>query len=156
MAENTSQNKNYLPIALLAIALVVVVSLGIFLFKGKTTTSTSEEVITEAPTTETGNNTFTYKDGVYSATGNYSTPSTKEEIDVTLTLKDGIITEAEVIAKATFPTSKKMQTDFVANYKEQVVGKNIDEVNLVKVSGSSLTPKGFNEALEEIKAQAKS
>jgi hypothetical protein len=36
-----------------------------------------------------------------------------------------------------------------------VVGKNIDEVNLGKVSGSSLTPIGFNNAIEDIRSQAK-
>ena len=37
-----------------------------------------------------------------------------------------------------------------------VVGKNIDEVAITKVAGSSLTPKGFTDALEKIKADAKS
>lgn len=151
-----AENKNYLPIALIAIALVVVVSLGIFLFKGKTTTSTNEEVVTETPSTETGNSSVAYKDGVYTATGDYSTHSTKEQIDVTITLENGTIVDSQVISKATIPTSKTMQADFIANYQVLVTGKNIDEVNLDKVSGSSLTPKGFNDALEKIKEQAKS
>jgi hypothetical protein len=43
-----------------------------------------------------------------------------------------------------------------ADYKQYVVGKKIDEVQLTKVSGSSLTPQGFNDALAKIKAEAKS
>jgi hypothetical protein len=35
-----------------------------------------------------------------------------------------------------------------------VVGRNIDEVNLSKVAGSSGTPEGFNAAIQRIKAQA--
>jgi hypothetical protein len=37
-----------------------------------------------------------------------------------------------------------------------VVGKNISELQLTKVSGSSLTPQGFMDALEKIKAEAQS
>ncbi len=36
-----------------------------------------------------------------------------------------------------------------------VVGKKIDEVQLTKVAGSSLTPKGFMDALEKVKTEAK-
>jgi hypothetical protein len=47
-----------------------------------------------------------------------------------------------------------MQTDFAANYKTQVIGKKIEGLELSKISGSSLTPKGFNDALEKIRSQA--
>ena len=36
-----------------------------------------------------------------------------------------------------------------------VIGKDIDEVNLTKVSSSSLTPKGFMDALKQIEVEAK-
>ena len=65
-----------------------------------------------------------------------------------------MITGSEVEVKATRPISKTRQTDFAANYKSFVEGKNIDEVSLTKVSGSSLSPKGFNDAVEQIKEQA--
>ena len=48
------------------------------------------------------------------------------------------------------------QDDFVGGYKSQVVGKSIAEIQLGKVSGSSLTSRGFNEALDQIRNQAKS
>lgn len=96
-----------------------------------------------------------YKDGTYSATGNYGSPAGAETIGVTITLKSDVIADAVVEAHATNPRSKIMQADFVANYKPLVIGKKIDEVRLTKVSGSSLTSTGFNEALAKIKAQAK-
>lgn len=96
-----------------------------------------------------------YKDGTYSATGEYRSPAGPEAIGVTLTLKNDIVVEAVVEAKATATKSQMMQADFIANYKQFVIGKNIDEVVLGKVSGSSLTPKGFNEAVTKIKAEAK-
>lgn len=95
-----------------------------------------------------------YNDGSYTATGTYSYHSGTESIEVTLTLESGVITEAQVVSQAVAPTSKTMQADFIANYESEVIGKNIDEVNVGKVSGSSLTGIGFNAAVEDIKTQA--
>lgn len=97
-----------------------------------------------------------YKNGTYSMTGNYVSPGGPREIGVKITLTDNGITEVEVIPTATDATSKRFQTEFVENFKPMVVGKNIDEVVLAKVSGSSLTPKGFNDAIEKIKVEAQS
>lgn len=96
-----------------------------------------------------------YRNGVYTQTGNYVSPGGPREVNVTITLTDGAITEATAQGTATDATSKRFQGEFVANFKSQVVGKNINEVVLTKVSGSSLTPKGFNDALDKIKAAAK-
>lgn len=51
--------------------------------------------------------------------------------------------------------SRKYMSKFSSGYKSLVVGKNISTLSLGKVSGSSLTGKGFNDALSKIKAQAK-
>jgi len=51
--------------------------------------------------------------------------------------------------------SQHYQSRFLSGYKQYVVGKNISSVNLTNVSGSSLTPIGFDNALTQIKAQAK-
>ena len=96
-----------------------------------------------------------YKDGTYTSVGNYTSPGGAEELGVTLTVASGVVTDSVVEVKATRPISKTKQTDFAANYKTQVVGKSIDEINLTKVSGSSLSPKGFNDAVEKIKSEAK-
>lgn len=97
---------------------------------------------------------YAYVDGEYEQTGVYTSPGGAEELGVKLTLKDDVIENVEVEVKATLPVSKKLQEDFAANYKDQVVGKKIDEVKLDKISGASLTPKGFNDAIEKIKEQA--
>lgn len=65
-----------------------------------------------------------------------------------------MVTDATAQPQAEQPISKKMQQVFSQNFKGMVVGKNINEVTLDKVSGSSLTPKGFNDAVEQIKTQA--
>lgn len=95
-----------------------------------------------------------YKDGSYTSEGKYTSPGGEESIKVTVTLKDGIVEDATVVSNATLPISKKMQASFIGGFKEQVVGKKIDEINVTKVSASSLTPKGFNDAIEKIKAEA--
>lgn len=96
-----------------------------------------------------------YKDGTYSTTGNYQSPAGKEEIGVSITLQNGIITDATFTPKATNEVSIKLQGMFASGYKQMVVGKTLDEVKLDKVSGSSLTPKGWNDAIEKIKLEAK-
>lgn len=102
------------------------------------------------------NESSMYKDGTYEMVGNYVSPGGPETVGATVTLANDIITDTTIEVQATRPTSKEKQEDFAANYKPMVIGKNIDEVVLTKVSGSSLTPKGFNDALEKIKAEAKS
>ncbi len=174
MEETTPQanSRNNNSKLLVPIAVVIIV-LGIIAFMargGQRTQNATTEPTPQAmtpedtgtqiePTNQQNDNTpneQTYKDGTYSATGNYVSPGGAEELSVQITLKDGIITAAEVDSKAFRPNSVKFQGMFVSGYKPLVVGKNIDEVQLTKVSGSSLAPGGFNEALNEIKQQARS
>ena len=139
---------------LLVIALIVILGVGVILFssKGKENVkqSTSSELVKTSETAQR----VSYKNGVYEQKGDYSSPAGPEQIDVVLTLKDGIITEATVTPQAENPKSKYMQGVFVENYKQLVVGKSIKDLNLGKVAGSSLTPKGFNDAIAKIKAKA--
>jgi len=95
-----------------------------------------------------------YKDGTYTAVGEYLYHSGSETVGVTVTLVNGTIDEIELDQQAVHAVSKKMQADFGANYEELVVGKSIDEVELSVVSGSSLTSGGFNDAIDQIKDQA--
>ncbi|MDD5318520.1 MAG: calcium-binding protein [Candidatus Pacebacteria bacterium] len=96
-----------------------------------------------------------YKDGTYSAQGNYNSPGGPESINVTLTIKNDIVTGAGVTAMAKDRTSQRYQGYFISGYKQYVIGKNISTISLDKVSGSSLTPAGFNMAIQKIEVQAK-
>lgn len=98
--------------------------------------------------------TSKYKDGTYSATGTYRTPENEEQITVSITLANDTVTAANATIDATNPDSKRYQAMFLAGYKQLVVGKSIDGLNLSQVSGSSLTSAGFNDALTQIKARA--
>jgi uncharacterized protein with FMN-binding domain len=93
-----------------------------------------------------------YADGTYTATGQYG--SLPSSIDVSVTLVDDVITAVTVTARATDPTSLDYQTRFAQAIPALVVGRNIDEVNLSRVAGSSGTPDGFNAAIQRIKAEA--
>lgn len=99
--------------------------------------------------------TNTYKDGTYSATGNYRSPAGAEAVDVTVTIKNDIVTTAKFVGTATAPKSVEMQGKFNAGFAAIVVGKPLDELSLSVVNGSSLTPMGFMDALAKIKAEAK-
>lgn len=96
-----------------------------------------------------------YKDGTYSAQGNYMSPGGSEIVDVSLTIKDDTIAVATFKGEAQMGKSQKMQEMFAAGYQAEVVGKAIDSLNLTVVNGSSLTPMGFMDAVAKIKAEAK-
>lgn len=120
----------------------------------QTTTAPSP---TTAPITgtEAATAASAYKDGEYSATGHYVSPGGPRDVDVTITLDQGVITAATFQGHATDPNSRRFQGEFKANFQPQVVGKNIDDVQVTKVAGSSLSPKGFMDALSQIKNEAK-
>lgn len=173
---SSSGSKKGLIIAAIAVIVIIAVAAGGFAFLNLNKENSSEEanesaavenaenqaqtsqMPEESNTTSSGSTTTTssYKDGTYTATGTYAYHSGTESIEVTVTLKNGEVVDVAVVNMAKAPTSKKIQDDFIANFKEMVVGKNIDEVKLGKVSGSSLTGIGFNAAIEDIKSQAQS
>ena len=96
-----------------------------------------------------------YQDGEYTAKGSYIPPSnTKEEVTVSLTLSDGVVTGLEVSTSGNHPTSKRYQAEFTGGVQQEVVGKPLDEVKVDKIASSSLTSSGFNKALDEIKSEA--
>lgn len=161
MEEQNSSNKSNKNIGVVVVVILLIVAvaggvIGLQAVNRSEQSSLAQSVQEQTPPQETVEEKITYKDGEYTVIGNYISPGGTEEIGVTVTLENGIITEAEVEPRATRPISKEKQADFEANYKPMVIGKKIDEVRLTKVSGSSLTPKGFNDALEKVKAQARS
>jgi uncharacterized protein with FMN-binding domain len=94
-----------------------------------------------------------FEEGVFKSTGEYG--NLPSHITVTVTLDDDVITEVEVTPHATNPTSLDLQSRFADAVPEVVVGKPIDEVNVGRLAGSSVTPKGFNDAINQIKKQAR-
>lgn len=95
-----------------------------------------------------------YADGTYTASGAYTSPAGAESVTVTLTLKDNVVTEVSSTSSAENPKSQYMQKQFADGISSAVVGKSIDSIELTVVNGSSLTSKGFMDALERIKSEA--
>lgn len=173
MNELPSSPKSKLPAVLISGAAVLAVGAGVYAVSKQpadepvvvkeTTTQTETDMnpadttaeVVANDTTETSTGAQEYEDGTYTAMGEYVSPGGPETISITLTIKDDIITAASADPQATLPFSVRMQEAFTSGFAELVVGQNIDDVELDKVSGSSLTPKGFNDAVVQIKAQAK-
>lgn len=122
------------------------------------TTSSDTTQTNQATTSGSGTNNAatsgSYKNGTYSATGRYQTPGGAESIGVNVTIADGTITDASVTQQPISDEAHEYQAAFASGFKSQVVGKKIDEVSLNRVAGSSLTPDGFNNAINTIKTQA--
>lgn len=96
-----------------------------------------------------------YKDGSYSADGSYTSPNGTETVGVQLTLSGGTVSAVDITVHPSNPNTRKFQGEFKDGIAAQVVGRKLDEINVSKVAGSSLTSGGFNQAVESIKAQAK-
>ena len=159
---------------LIAIALVVIGGAAYYFLQDSTAVVTPEptpvtqELVTPeadsqqnvSPTTEsnpTPSTTATdYNDGTYETDVTYLTPMRSEYgVNVSLTLTKDIVTGATVTysdGAENDPNAAKFQ----AAYKAQVIGKDIDTLNLARVGGASLTTGAFNNALVAIKADAKS
>jgi hypothetical protein len=118
-----------------------------------TSTSTSVTPTGETPVAATDNKNK-YKNGTYTATGMYTSPAGREEVVITLVIKDDVVVGGTFVGKASNPSSVKNQGLFKEGFNQYVVGKNIDSIGLQVVNGSSLTPKGFMDALAKIKVQA--
>lgn len=100
--------------------------------------------------------TSAYTAGTYEADGSYTSPGGEETIEVSLTIDDaGVISEVTVEnPNTTNPNSQRYQGEFIDGIGDEVVGQSIDELQVDRVGGSSLTSGGFNAAVEEIKSEA--
>lgn len=158
MDQQQPSNNKGLGIGIAVAAVAAVVAVAAFGGKQPDAPVVQPEVVEttgEVTTTQTPRaKTSTYKDGTYTATASYNSPGGMDQIKVTLTLKNDVVMDVTTTASGD-KTSERYQAMFLADYKQYVVGKNIASVKLDKVSGPSLTPAGFNDALAKIKAQAK-
>ncbi|WP_159501939.1 FMN-binding protein [Microbacterium sp. 18062] len=148
-------------------AVVLVGVAGMVALAGCATDTTAAEESTSTPTTgssaaesatddstASSSASTTYADGTYTAEGSYQTPESVESITVTLTLEDDVITAVDVTGDPQARESQQYQSQFIGGIAEVVVGQDIDDIDVSRVAGSSLTSGGFNEAVEEIKSEA--
>lgn len=166
MESESSKSPNKAIIGIIVVVLLVAAATAVIVLGtgNKETADTSSTTSTESTAsvspealTSTTNSTSTtsFKDGSYDATGSYQTPGGRESIGVQVTLANGVITDASVTQQGKTSEAEEYQAAFAAGFKSQVVGKKIDELSLSRVAGSSLTPAGFNNAIDDIETQAK-
>ena len=155
-------NKKHL-IATVAVLLVIAGVVGGVVATSKAQTGAGSTAGTVTSSSASATNTTTgstssssgFKDGTYTAIGSYDTPGGPESLTVSVTLKDGKITDTTASASGNDHESQEYQQRFVSGYKELILGKKITDVSLSRVSGSSLTSQGFNRAIQDIENQAK-
>ncbi len=123
----------------------------------ESSTTQDTAVATSSVSTTSGTKSASaYKDGTYKASAPYMTPEGPETINVSLTIANGMVTDVTATEQVTIPDSRRYVQMFMSGYKAQVVGKSLATLKLGRVSGSSLTSGGFNDALDQIRAQASS
>ncbi len=117
--------------------------------------SSSSESTTDAAEDTSSDVATTYTPGDYAAEGSYQTPGGQQSVEVEVTLaEDGTISAVTVTPQADGGNSEQFQTKFAGGIADEVVGTKIDDLDVSKVSGSSLTSSGFNAAIDEIKDEA--
>ena len=135
---------------------------GIALLAGCAATASEAEEPAPAPDQEStdsgstgaGGGSGVYADGTYTAEGAYSTPESVETITVTVTLEDDVVTDVEVTGDPQKRESEQYQGRFIGGIADVVIGQDIDDIQVSRVAGSSLTSGGFNKAIEAIKSEA--
>ena len=104
---------------------------------------------------ETGMGMMNYQDGTYTATVNYEIPyGFMEPMEVTLQFQDNIIKDVRTSFTTVNPVSEGYQQIFSGYVSREAVGRKIDDVELSRMGGASLTNQAFDKALTEIKAEA--
>lgn len=150
---STTSHKAMAFLGLVAIVAVAGVTTGASMASsGRAAGPSQAEAVKRATSASNPNQ---YKDGTYRAVGAYNTPESTEAISVSLTLQNGVVVASMADTNPTRPQSQRYQADFIRNYKAQVVGRSLDELDLQRVAGSSLTSDGFDAAVARIKVQAK-
>lgn len=150
------ENKNLFKNSIAGISALSLLITGTSTFAATTNNQkTTTKKVVAKKTTPAKAVVASYKDGEYTANGFYRSPGGAENLSITITLKDNKIQEANVMGFADKKGSLYFQDKFDQGFKTLVIGKNINDIKLTVVNGSSLTPAGFMDALNKIKKQAK-
>jgi uncharacterized protein with FMN-binding domain len=105
-----------------------------------------------APTEPTQEDALSYRDGQYTATGWYGGLPSHQ--DVTLTVTNDTVTAVSITTPAEDDTSLGYQQRFADALPTAIVGRDIDELAVDRLAGSSGCSEGFMNALDQIKADA--
>lgn len=139
--------------ALIVIALLAVIATAVIVINnnGNNAPTTVDSIMNPGGSSS---DPSAYKDGTYSATGSYVSPGGRQTVDLTVTIENGVITSTSLASNDASGEARDYIQRFASGYQAEVVGKSVNEVELSRVAGSSLTSNGFNDALDQIKDEA--
>ena len=155
-------NKNSVIIALVAI---VGVAVAVFLVmqsdddvtdtgsstQVETTTSDTEPTITDVV-----EDAAAIVDGTYSASTDYQVPERHTStIDVEVSVVDGVVEGLDIAHTATSDESEENQDSFDRQIEDLVVGEKLEDIDLSRVGGASLTTDAFMSVLVSIISDAR-
>ena len=98
-----------------------------------------------------------YADGQYTASESYGVVDgviEEDSIDVTATLRDGVITEVSVTGHPLLTQSHDYMQGFVNEISGAVVGRSVEDAHVIALAGASKTSDVFNDAIDDIASQA--
>lgn len=121
---------------------------------GGTSVAGTSSVASSSSSAASGTSSGRYANGTYTATGSHGSPAGREDVEVTLTLVDDVVTAVTVTPQAGNRTSVQYQARFASGIAAQVVGVPLDQLDVGSVSGASLTGEGFMAAVDQIAADA--
>lgn len=107
-----------------------------------------------APSASASASASSYEDGTYNAMGEYG--GGPSYLGVTVTIDGRVVSEVTVEPQAENETSLGYQERFAAAVPDEVVGKSLDEAEVGKLAGASTCPDGFNDAIAQIRHEARS
>ena len=96
-----------------------------------------------------------FLDGIYSASSSYTVPNGDvEPISVEIELANNQITSLSFDVEASNGTSEQWQGRFTPLVEDAVVGEDLNEADVSRLGGASLTSAAFNDLLDDVRAQA--
>ncbi len=98
-----------------------------------------------------------YKDGSYTENASYRSPAGTESVTVKFVLASNIVTDVNVSSDHPLTgMSNHFQGLFNTGIQQEVVGKNLNDLSAFsRVNGSSLTSGAFNNAVIQLRTDAK-
>lgn len=99
--------------------------------------------------------TYTYKNNTYNESTTAYTPGGAEDVIFKFGLQNDVVTSVEIVSTPTNPRSPRYEENFISGI-QQIVGMKLDSLGTFSaVNGSSLTTGAFNDAVAQLKVDAK-
>lgn len=96
-----------------------------------------------------------YKDGTYKASVSYRVPHGSNSLNATVVISSGKISSVKTDNSYTDRESAMFVSDFESALDGDATGQSISSYKPSRIGGASLTTEAFDEAISDIRSQAK-